>query len=503
MLCTNCGKRIRKTLIKCPFCGERVINKVNYSMPQLREDEISKGNNEDYNIASENNDVITSSRFDELEKSMLETTIDEDLLLGETKQLCFEDMGTLMDDINLQIENMANEGEEVPKEEKQPRKKKKKLESEEKDPLQNVPLNKEEIIEENIETTEEKEEAEEVEEEKVQVLDLDVFVSKDEDEEIKDTIANDEIEINNRNNTFENKIDNEIIKEDIPYKEIKDEDRIETDASVRMRKKIFIITVMSILFLMLGSYGIYKFYMNNDKNNSKEYIEEKNNLKDEVNSRMSEYYISGKLEVLTEYLNEVNKNGQLEEALAIIKEICNEWVTSYYEQEMGSRKELEEASTKLKELISNLYTYGIVETDKGNIKILEKEFYEDCLKQIKEVYNDSSKYFEALELYNDKDYNKSYTTLDSMDTSNRYYSKALNLKKKIEENIIELLNNDIIKLESNIDSLSDSAKLTRYIQIQEIIFEYKAVYYMVDLEHNDNYKELLNKYSDKITEYGG
>ena len=100
----------------------------------------------------------------------------------------------------------------------------------------------------------------------------------------------------------------------------------------------------------------------------------------------------------------------------------------------------------------------------------------------------------------EKDYNRSYYLFNKIDVSNYYYNKSIMYIEKIYQSIIQLLNNDILKMEKGIDAFSDVDKLDIYIMIEEIILEYNIVY-NVDLDKYDKYSEILNEYTEKVNEY--
>jgi alpha-tubulin suppressor-like RCC1 family protein len=120
--------------------------------------------------------------------------------------------------------------------------------------------------------------------------------------------------------------------------------------------------------------------------------------------------------------------------------------------------------------------------------------------QFDQIYTDSLVFYEALDLYNEKDYNKSYYMFGKVTEENIYYEKSVTYISKIYENIMVLLNKDIVKIEKDISTLSDEEQLNIYILIEETILEYNNVY-NVNLSEYDKYQEVLSLYTSKVSQY--
>lgn len=428
MICSNCNKRIKKTLIKCPYCGKRVITGESFDLPQLKEEideeQIIELSPIDYNLSDnpyevelkdDNND---SEDFDKFEGIDDEPKVDEDLLLGETKQIVIEEESSLMDDISMQIENMSSE-ESLTEEDK---------------------VDSEDELEENS---------------SVELID--------------ETENNDRIET------------------------------IDSDESIKKRKKIFIISIVSLLFLLAAGIIIFNFWVKSDSNNRAYQSEEVSKIERELKDALDEYYEDSDTDRIKEIFAGIkDSEEEIEKAQNIVKEKCEEWVTTYYEKEFEDKKEIEEYRDKIKKLIQDIHTYVVIKIDEKRILAISDTDFKTLVDKVNKIYDDSILYFDALNYVGKKDYNKAYATFDKIDSDNRYYSKANEGKKNIEKAILDLLNKDIDKMSKNIEELEDKALLSRYIQIQEIIFEYKNVYHSINLSDNVEYKELLELYSNKV-----
>ena len=141
-----------------------------------------------------------------------------------------------------------------------------------------------------------------------------------------------------------------------------------------------------------------------------------------------------------------------------------------------------------------------MEDKKANLILTEKD-YEELMIQFNDIYNDSAIFYDALELYKAKDYNKAYYMFNRVEESNSYYEKSVTYLSIIVEDIIEMINKDISKLEKNIDTLEDSEKLKVYTSIEQIIISYNNLYVSVELNEKNDYQELLSLYTSKVSEY--
>lgn len=439
MICSKCNKRIKKSLIKCPYCGARIINKDEFDLPQLKEEKDNEPVIEltpvDYNLSDnpyevelkdDNNDSEDFDKFEGID-NVEDSMVQDDLLLGETKRIVLENESTLMDDISNQIDNMSHD------------------------------INEEEKI----------------------------------DDILPKMKSEDDTNIINEN----------IKDEDTSDEMVDDENNINSDASVRKRKKIFVISVISMLFLLLVGFSLYNFWSKSDGNNTKPY-DSTDKIQSSIDKALDSYYESKDKSELLQILEDIkNDTEQVEKAQEAVKKKCEEWIDAFYHHEIKNKEELLQQKDNINSLLQDLYTYVNVKNDKdNNVKAITENDYNILLDKINKVYDDSLLYFDSIDYLNKKEYNKAYATFDKIDSNNRYYSRVNGMKEKIETSVIDLLKKDIDKMSSNIDTLSDKSKLNRYIQIQEIILEYKKIYHSINLEDNNDYKELMNYYSNMIDE---
>ena len=173
----------------------------------------------------------------------------------------------------------------------------------------------------------------------------------------------------------------------------------------------------------------------------------------------------------------------------------------YIDEEANTLDEYDKITDRYKELLNGLHTYAVAKTDENYITALTDYDYEELKVQIDDIYSDCIVFFEALAYYNEKDYDRAYYMFDVIDDSNSYYERAQSYKKRIINNVVDLLNKDVDKITAGIDGLSDEDKLQRYVNVEEVIISYNSIYNNLNLSSNDDYQSLLNLYTSKVSEY--
>lgn len=281
----------------------------------------------------------------------------------------------------------------------------------------------------------------------------------------------------------------EVITEPVKQKEVPSE-------NLKSRKKIFLITGLVILLLFATLVGTIVGIMKEQRSESKI------NYVDKLGDALHTYYETDDIDDVIYILEEVKKDDEkVTQIHTKTKIICDSWILLYLNEEVENKDKFEKATSKYKGLIDGLYNYALVKNKDKEIRALTYNDYILLIEQIDDIYSDSAVFYDGLELYNDKDYNKAYYMFGRVDKDNSYYDKSVSYNNKIVSNIIELIEKDIDKLEDGIDSLSDRDKLKRYTDIEQIIIDYPNVYSSVKLKDSLDYKELLSKYTSKVSEY--
>ena len=220
-----------------------------------------------------------------------------------------------------------------------------------------------------------------------------------------------------------------------------------------------------------------------------------------LNNALNTYYETSEIDDLISLMNDIKKDEEKVNKLQIeVKNTCYSWVNNYQEEDAHSAEEFEKLTYEYKELIDGIFRYALIKKDDYYIRALSEEDYDEIIKQFDKIQDDSSAFYEALDLFNTKDYNKAYYMFGKITVDNTYYDKSIEYINKIYENIIELMNKDITKIEKDIDTLSDEEKLNIYILIEETILEYNNVY-NVNLSEYDKYQEILTKYTNMVSQY--
>ena len=129
-------------------------------------------------------------------------------------------------------------------------------------------------------------------------------------------------------------------------------------------------------------------------------------------------------------------------------------------------------------------------------ELLSEVDYNNIKERLSHLKETSTSYFDALNYYNAKDYNKAYNTFSAIPEDNSFNKAAVEQMNKITGEILGLLKNDITKMSANLDYMNANEQKNRYYQIKLIIEQYNAAYPYLHLETNPTYNDLLQKYTD-------
>ena len=272
---------------------------------------------------------------------------------------------------------------------------------------------------------------------------------------------------------------------------------IASPESVNKRKKILITTCfVSLILLIVVGFAIFKMPNKPITDNVPEdYISN-------LDRALQDYYDTGKIDDVIYLLNEYQDNP---ESLANIQnrvnEVCLQWLDNYFNADVSSKSIFDDLTAKYQNLFNGLYEYAVVIKDENYIRALSSEDRDNYNTQVDNIYNDSGAYYEAYELYSEKDYDKAYYMFDQVPQANMFYPKAQECRSTILNNVLTLLENDIKKMSANIEDLSPVDKLKRYKAIQEVIKQYDNIYENLNLKNQESYLSMLNDCLNKINEY--
>ncbi len=273
-------------------------------------------------------------------------------------------------------------------------------------------------------------------------------------------------------------------------------DILASDDSLKKRKRIFVITgIVSLMLVIIIGIGLYFGSRIDKKIIGDNYIEK-------LTEALQKYYDTKDIDDVIYILEDVKKDPEkIKKVQAKTRTTCDSWLLLYFDEKVNTRQEFDEVSEKYKELLNGLHNYALIKNDDRRIKALTDTDYDELLKQVNDIYSDSTMFFDALALFDSKDYNKAYYNFDRIEKENKYYEKAISYKNKIINNILDIMQKDINKIENGMDNLEDKEKLQKYSQIESIIFEYNNVYSIVKLSDNENYQKMLSIYTSKVSEY--
>ncbi len=286
----------------------------------------------------------------------------------------------------------------------------------------------------------------------------------------------------------------EEVKEEVKVAEPKEITSLETKESVNKRTKVLLATALIVVVLVVAIGFAVKALVDSNKNTG--------NIEERLNQALQTYYGTGKTEDISNLLEEVKDDEDvIDEIHNKVKKQSDEWLKEYYDTEYVSQAEFNSETTRYKELFRGLYEYALFRDDDIYIRALEDDSYNEIVQDMDDNYNTSRVFYEAIDLYNTKDYNKAYYALNQIPSTSIIYNKTRIYVDRINSNVIGLLKNDIAKIEKDIDSLSDSDKLNVYTQIEQIIIDYDHAYNNLELTKNKDYNDILTEYSNKVEEY--
>lgn len=286
----------------------------------------------------------------------------------------------------------------------------------------------------------------------------------------------------------------EEVKEEVKVAEQKEITSLETKESVNKRTKVLLATALIVVVLVVAIGFAVKALVDSNKNTG--------NIEERLNQALQTYYGTGKTEDISNLLEEVKDDEDvIDEIHNKVKKQSDEWLKEYYDTEYVSQAEFNSETTRYKELFRGLYEYALFRDDDIYIRALEDDSYNEIVQDMDDNYNTSRVFYEAIDLYNTKDYNKAYYALNQIPSTSIIYNKTRIYVDRINSNVIGLLKNDIAKIEKDIDSLSDSDKLNVYTQIEQIIIDYDRAYNNLELTKNKDYNDILTEYSNKVEEY--
>jgi len=303
-------------------------------------------------------------------------------------------------------------------------------------------------------------------------------ISKDEDDSLLDDIKR------------------EIEKEDTGESEITEKETtsiLNTKESYKTRKAILGFCVLLTMSLIV----VTTIILSVQRKKNSDIVAE--NYMISYEKALKTYYDTNDIDDVIVLLQKNKDNKKvLEEYQEKTRVTCDSWLLLYVSERVDNLKDFETVTKKYEDFLYGLNKFAVVKVENEEVKALTDSDYLELSNQLSNIYDDSIVFFDALKVYEEKDYNKAYYMFEMINSSNTYYDKAQSYLNNIEENVLYLLKSDIEKIEKGIDGLTKEEQIKRYTQIEQIIIGYKDVYLGLNLSLNKEYNKIVQEYRDKL-----
>ena len=215
------------------------------------------------------------------------------------------------------------------------------------------------------------------------------------------------------------------------------------------------------------------------------YLSNKSNIYDYeyyTNQSIIEIYNNQDNTKLKEVLTNIKDNKKAIEYLhTYIKEQTTRWTDSLVKQDYNSKEEFQKEVLKVKQLIEL-----IKNTSNDDITTISTEEYKTITERIKQIEEAGTKYYEGIDLYNNKDYNEAYHIMKDTYIESEFYTKSL----KIEDQIMDSFFEDLQKELDNIQIITEEDNLIALNLLKDYITKYNYL----QLDKNEKYKEIMKRY---------
>lgn len=288
------------------------------------------------------------------------------------------------------------------------------------------------------------------------------------------------------------------VKEDVlPAWQIKEEklvavneENFDSEKNIEYRKKILKGAIIFTLIVIV-IFGLIMIVVRSNSNlYNKPNLYDSKQVEDILNSYRKYQNNDDVLSLLESVKNDDENKNEVQEKT---NEVFKAWLLEIDVTQKQS--DFNKVLDNYQDILVKIYNQFVYTVNDNEVKMLSEEDYNSLLQNINTIRNDSEIYYTGLNLYNEHDYNMAYEKLLDISLESIFYDEALKLKLAIEEYIINIMQNDINKIEDEIRYLDYEKQKDGYLQIIYIIQAYKSVYSNVKLEENEIYRELYNKYS--------
>ena len=259
---------------------------------------------------------------------------------------------------------------------------------------------------------------------------------------------------------------------------IKDE---QEDAEFAMklpfRKKLISIVLFIVAVILIVS---LVYFMINDPNAGKSDFDP-----NEVNNIITDYSNDNDNSKLDKILENINSEDTEKDVQTKTKEIMLKRINDELNKEYDNTTEFNKTVEQLKTTLSTIYNYRL---KNKNYSLLNEDDYNELVNNIENMRISNARYFNGLELYESKEYDKAYKELSRISSANTYYNKSQKIKKSIITEILEVIKKDIEKVSGT--ELTEEKKT----EIRELFKTYSELYPNVPLNTDEAYIALYNQY---------
>lgn len=261
---------------------------------------------------------------------------------------------------------------------------------------------------------------------------------------------------------------------------------IESKKSIEVRKNTLLLASLFILLIIILSLICYILL---DRKTSEE---SDNKNFSNIEEYLDLYYKNNNTNNLEETLISVSKNeNNYKEIQNIVfnkyKNWLNDYIETTYENKETFKRELDNYKNNLDILYNLDYSYKGIE-----YKLLSYDNYTELSNSIAIIEKDSKEFYNGVELFNKRSYNDSFLVFKNIKEDNIFINKIKEYKTNLINNVINLLEIDIRRIEN--DNELDQTSKTKNILI--IIEAYDNLYNNFNLKNNQSYIEIQTKYKN-------
>ena len=195
-----------------------------------------------------------------------------------------------------------------------------------------------------------------------------------------------------------------------------------------------------------------------------------------------EIYATDDNKTLKEVLDKIkNKDEEVEYLQTTSKKIIYGWLNDLISDDFANQKEFLTKANKIKTDINLVNSTTI-----DNKVSIKKEDYESSIKRLNSIIEDGTIFYQAINIYNTKDYNEAFRILRDIAPESEFYVKVTKTKEKILDSFFE----DLQKELDNIQIIYEEDNQTAL----NLLNSYITKYNYLQLDKNTKFKEIMDRY---------